>query len=340
MPHDTKYPKEVEKMSTRKTFLMTGFLLFGFVVGCVTANLSGAQDKFPTKPITCIVGYGPGGAADLPVRALAEVASKVLGQPVVVLNKPGAGSAVALGELKNAQPDGYTIGLLSTGAIISPHLRKVTYHPVDDFDAVLQFCVGQYGLAARADSPYNSLKDLIAYAAANPNKVKYSTAGAGTPQHLVMLLLGDAAKVKWTNIPFGSGNEAVAALLGGHVDCVSQSGEWKPHVLAGRLRLLATYGDKRTESFPNVPTLVEMGYRITCPAIACLVGPKGISTDRLKILHDALYKGLEDPGFKKSLDATDQLLVYKNSHDTQLFIKELYESTGKIIEENREAMKN
>ena len=318
---------------------MIGFLFLGFAILCVTANLSGAQEKFPTKPINCVVGYGPGGAADLPVRGLAEVASKVLGQPVVVLNKPGGGSAVALGELKNAQPDAYTIGLLSTGAIISPHMRKVTYHPVDDFDAILQFCVGQYGLAVRADSPFKSLKDLLAYAQANPNKVKYSTAGAGTPQHLVMLLLGDATKVKWTNIPFGSGNEAVAALLGGHVDCVSQSGEWKPHVLAGRLRLLATYGDKRTESFPNVPTLVEMGYKITAPTISCLVGPKGIPKDRLKILHDAFYKGLEDPGFKKALDATDQPLVYKNSQDTQQLIKEIYENTGKIIEENREAMK-
>jgi tripartite-type tricarboxylate transporter receptor subunit TctC len=319
--------------------MMTGLILFSLIVTWGAANPCGGQDKFPTKPITCIVGYGPGGSADLPVRAMAEVAPKVLGQPVVVVNKPGAGSAVALGELKNAPADGYTVGLLSTGAIISPHMRKVTYHPVDDFDAILQFCIGQYGLAVRADSPYKTLKDLIAYAQANPNKVKYSTAGAGTPQHLVMLLLGDAAKVKWTNIPFGSGNEAVAALLGGHVDCVSQSAEWKPHVLAGRLRLLATYGDKRAESFPNVLTLTEMGYKITAPTITCLVAPRGVPKERMKTLHDAFYKGVEDPVFKKALDATDQPLVYKNSHDTQLLIKAIYESTGKIIDENREAMK-
>ena len=134
--------------------------------------------------------------------------------------------------------------------------------------------------------------------------------------------------------------EPISVFLGGHVDFESESAEWKPYVLFGRLRLLATYGDKRTESFPNVPTLVEMGYKITAPTISCLVGPKGISKDRLKILHDAFYKGLEDPGFKKALDATDQPLVYKNSQDTQLLIKEIYESTGKIIEENREAMKN
>lgn len=263
-------------MSNQQKSLMIGFLLFIFVTGWVAGNPCRAQDKFPTKPITCIVGYGPGGSADLPVRALAEVASKILGQPVVVINKPGAGSAVALGELKNAQPDGYTIGLLSTGAIISPHLRKVTYHPVDDFDAILQYCVGLYGLVIRADSPYKSLKDLVAYAGANPNKVKYSTAGAGTPQHLVMLLLGDLLNLKWTHVPFGSGNEAVAALLGGHVDCVSQSAEWKPHVVSGRLRLLVTYGDKRVESFLDVPTLVELGYDIIAPAISSLVGPKGI----------------------------------------------------------------
>jgi len=326
-------------MLTRKKILIAGLFLFSFTMVWAIGNPCAAQEKFPTKPITCLVGYGPGGSADLPVRALGEVASKVLGQPVVVINKPGGGSAVALGELKTAQPDGYSIGLLSTGAIISPHLRKVTYHPVNDFDAILQFCIGQYGLAVRADSPYKTLKDLIAYAQANPNKVKYSTAGAGTPQHLVMLLLGDLFNVKWTNIPFGSGTEAVSALLGGHVDCVSQSAEWKPHVLSGRLRLLATYGDKRTESFPSVSTLVEMGHGITVPTITCLVGPRGIPKDRLKMLHDAFYKGLGDPGFKNALDTTDQPLVYKNSQDTQLAIKEMYESTGKIIEKNREAMK-
>ena len=318
---------------------MIGFLLFSFGIACVTANPCGAQDKFPTKPITLLVGFGPGGGGDLTSRALAEAAAKVLGQPVVVQNKPGGGGAVALGELKNAPPDGYTISLLTTGAIISPHLRKVTYHPVNDFDAILQTNGIIYGLVVRADSALKSVKDLIAYAQANPNKVKYSTAGAGTPQHLAMLQLADQFNLKWTHVPFGGGVEAVSALLGGHVDFESGSGEWKPYVLSARLLLLATYGEKRLESFPNVPTLVELGYNIIAPNTQCYVGPKGIPKDRLKILHDALYKATEDAGFREVLVKIDQPSDYKNSQDTQTIIKTIYESTGKTIEKNRDAFR-
>jgi tripartite-type tricarboxylate transporter receptor subunit TctC len=326
-------------MPARQRFLMIGLILFCFAIVCVTANLSGAQDKFPTKPITLLVGFGPGGGGDLSSRALADAASKVLGQPVVVQNKPGGGGAVALGELKNAPPDGYTVSLLTTGAIISPHLRKVTYHPVNDFDAILQTNGIIYGLVVRADSAIKSVKDLIAYTQANPNKVKYSTAGAGTPQHLAMLQLADQFNLKWTHVPFGGGVEAVSALLGGHVDFESGSAEWKPYVLPGRLLLLATYGEKRLESFPDVPTLVDLGYGIIAPNIQCYIGPKGIPIDRLKILHDAFYKGMEDPGFREVQKQFDQPIIYKNSHDTQIIIKGIYESTSKIIEKNREAFR-
>jgi tripartite-type tricarboxylate transporter receptor subunit TctC len=237
-----------------------------------------------------------------------------------------------MGELKLKKADGYTLGVLSSGGVLSAHLRKVPYHPVNDFDPILQYSVYQYGLVVRADSPWKTLKDLIAYAQANPNKVKYSTAGAGTPQHLVTIQLGDAAKVKWTHIPFGSGNEAVTALLGGHVDFCPQTTEWKPHVDSGRLRLLAILMDKRMESYPNVPTLVELGYNIVAPSIIGIIGPKGLPKDQVKILHDAFFKGLQDPGFKNSLKQFDLPVVYRNPEDCGKFLKELYESTGKLIE--------
>ncbi len=319
--------------------MIIGFLLFGLVAVWGAADLCKAEEKFPTRPINLLVGFGAGGGADLMSRALAESASKTLGQPVVVLNKPGSGGAVALGELKNAKPDAYTIAFSSTAAIMNPHLYKATYHPINDFDAILRCSVFQFGLAARADAPFKSFKEFIAYAQANPNKIKYSTAGAGTPGHLVMLQLADLFNVKWTHVPFGGGVEAASAVLGGHVDCISQTPEWKPHVLSGRLRLLVMYGEKRMESFPDVPTLVELGHKITALSIACFVAPKGAPQDRLKIIHDAFYKGLDSPGFRKALDTFDYSLGYQNSHDTELSIKEIYESSGKIIEKHREIMK-
>lgn len=308
------------------------FVLAGVCCLLLLGTPNWAAENFPTKAITLEVGYGAGGSTDLPARTLAEAAGKILGQPVVVINKPGGGSSVMLSELKNAKPDGYTLGVLSSGGILSAHMRKVPYHPVNDFECILQYSVYQYGLVVRADSPWKTLNDFIAYAQANPGKIKYSTAGAGTPQHLVMVQLGEAAKAKWTHIPFGSGNEAITALMGGHVDCSAQTTEWKAQVDAGRLRLLAILMPNRMAAYPKVPTLMEMGYNIAAPSIIALVAPKGLPKDRLKILQDAFHKGMQDPGFKKSLDQFDLPLVYRNSEDCTKFSKELYESSGRLIE--------
>ena len=315
----------------KKRILIGLFLVSCFAVWAVNRPCMGATE-FPAKAIELWVGYGAGGSTDIPARALADAASKILGQPVVIINKPGGGSSVMLGELKTRKPDGYTIGVLSSGGVLSAHLRKVPYHPVNDFDPILQYSVYQYGLVVKADAPWKTLKDLIAYAQANPNKVKYSTAGAGTPQHLVTIQLGEAAKVKWTHIPFGSGNEAVTALLGGHVDFCPQTTEWKAQVDAGRLRLLAILMDKRMDSYPDVPTLVELGYNIVAPSVIGIVGPKGLPKERVKILHDAFYKGLQDSGFKNSLKQFDLPLVYRNPEDFRKFLTELYESTGKLCQ--------
>jgi len=310
----------------KKGFLIA-LILFSFLINpCMGAV------EFPTKAIELWVGYGAGGSTDIPARALAEAASKIFGQPVVVVNKPGGGSSVMLGELKTRKPDGYTLGIIPSAGVLIAHLRKVPYHPINDFDPILQYSVYQYGLVVKADAPWKTLKDLIAYAQANPNKVKYSTAGAGSTQHLLMIQLGEVAKVKWTHIPYGSGMEAVTALLGGHVDFCPQTTEWKPHVDAGRLRLLAILNDKRMDSYPDVPTLIEQGYNLAASSAIGIVGPKGLPKDRQKLLYEAFYKGSQDTAFKNSLKQFDLPLFYRNTEEFEKFLKELYESSGKLIE--------
>jgi tripartite-type tricarboxylate transporter receptor subunit TctC len=318
-----------------KKSLAIGFIMFSFVTGWVVGNPCKAEEKFPTKPITVVVGFGPGGSADLPIRALAEAVSKTLGQPVVIINKPGATGGVALTEIKNTKPDGYTLSTMSAGVITSTLMRKSTFHPVNDFDAILQFHTLRFGLVVRPDSPFKSLKDLIAYAQANPNKVKYSTNAVGTPQHVVMMRLGDLLNIKWTHVPMDTGMEAISALLGGHVDCVAGA-EWKPFVISDKLRLLVLFTDRRSESFPNVPTLIDLGYNLTALNTATLIGPKGIPKDRLKILYDAFYKATEDPGFRKVLETLDLVLDPKNSFESELIIKDIYETTGKWLEKIKE----
>lgn len=290
-----------------------------------------AQGKYPTRPINFVIGFPAGGTGDTGARPIVAAASKILGQPIAVLNKPGGGSAVAMAGLKNEIPDGYNIGLLVTSAVVSQHMRKVPYDTMKDFTLIMQFGVYSYGLAVRADSPWKTYRELIDYVKANPGKVRYSSAGLGSPQHLVPEMIGLAEKMKWTHIPFEGGPQGVAALLGGHVEVNSETPVWKKHVEAGRLRLLAVYGEKRLNDFPDVPTLLELGYSITAPSIICVVGPKGLPSDVVESLHGAFKDGMADPEFIKISRQIDQYLVYRNPNELAAYLGKMNEEVGTLI---------
>jgi tripartite-type tricarboxylate transporter receptor subunit TctC len=291
-----------------------------------------AQEKYPTKPITLIIGYGAGGGTDTSTRPLAIAASKVLGQPIVVVNKTGGATAVAMAALKSEKPDGYTIGTLGGGVFLVPYLRKVSYDSVKDFTPIIQYAIFQYGLVVRSDSPWKTFKEFIAYAKGNPGKIRYSTSGPGNPQHLVMERLAIVENIKWTLIPYESGEEAVTALLGGHVEASSQTTTWKKYVEAGRFRFLAYYGEKRMTNFPDVPTLLELGYNITAaPDFMALVGPKGLSPQVVETLHQAFQKSMEDPNFIRIGNQVDQPPFYRGPQEFQKHLVELDEILGPLI---------
>lgn len=172
-------------------------------------------------------------------------------------------------------------------------MRKLPFDVVKDFDAIIQHCSYMHGLIVKDGSPFKTLKDLIDYARANPGKVTYGTPGAGAPQHLTMIQLGQLAKVNWTHIPQQGGVPAVTAVMGGHVTCSQVATEFKPYVESGRVRLLVVSTEKRMEGYPDVPTFTELGYKIIGGelAIHSIVGPKGIPKDRVQILHDSFTNG-------------------------------------------------
>jgi tripartite-type tricarboxylate transporter receptor subunit TctC len=290
-----------------------------------------AQEKYPTKPINFIIGYPAGGTTDVCARPLVAAAGKILGQPVIVVNKPGGASVIAVATLKNEKPDGYTIGILPSGAVLSQHMRKVPYDSAKDFTPIVQYAVYLYGLVVKPDSPWKTFKEFIDYAKANPGKIRYSTAGPGTPQHLVMERLARKEKIKWTHIPFEGGGPAIANLLGGHVEASSQTTEWKKNVEAGTLRLLAVYGEKRMSDFPNVPTLLELGYNIIAPSLICVVGPKGLSPQIVEILHGAFKKAMEDPDFIKMGRQLDQPVIYRGPQELGKHLVEMNEEVGSLI---------
>jgi tripartite-type tricarboxylate transporter receptor subunit TctC len=290
-----------------------------------------AQDKYPAKPINFVIGYPGGGTTDVCARPLVMAAGKTLGQPIVVINKPGGGSAVAMAALKNEKPDGYTIGILPSGAVLSQHMRRVPYDSAKDFTPVMQYAVYLYGLVVKADSPWKTFKEFIDYAKANPGKIRYGTAGAGTPQHLVMERLALKENIKWTHIPFQGGGPAIAALLGGHLEACSQTTEWKKHVEAGTLRLLAVYGEKRMADFPNAATLLELGYDITAPSLISVVGPRGLSPQVVATLHGAFKKAMEDPDFVRVSRQVDQPPMYRSPEDLAKHLVKMNEELDALI---------
>ena len=314
-------------MKKTRHFIGEVFLI-ALVIG-LGAGISMAA--YPDRPITMIANYTPGGSSDMSARALAKYAQKQLGQPIVVVNKPGGGSAVGVASLKNEKPDGYTIGILPSGAVLSQHMRKVPYDSASDFTPIIQYAVYLYGLVVQSDAPWKTFKEFIDYAKANPGKVRYSTAGPGTPQHLVMERLALKEKIKWTHIPFDGGTPAISALLGGHVEASSQTTEWKKHVETGRLRLLAVYGEKRMTDFPAVSTLLELGYDITAPSLICIVGPKGLSPQVVEALHKAFKEAMADPDFIRVGRELDQPVIYRDPKDLAKHLVQMNEEVGTLI---------
>jgi tripartite-type tricarboxylate transporter receptor subunit TctC len=312
-------------------------ILWGIAIVSMVCLLSSvprvtfAQEKYPTRPIEFIIGFPPGGTTDICARPLVSAASKILGQPVMVLNKPGASSVIAVTFLKTEKPNGYTIGVLPSSAVLSQHMRKVPYDSAQDFTPIMQYSIYTYGLVVQSDSPWKSFKEFIDYAKANPGKIRYGTAGIGTPQHLVMERIALQENIKWTCIPFDGGPPALGALLGGHVEAVSLNPEWKNHVKSGRLRLLAVYGEKRMIDHPNAPTLLELGYKMPIPSLIAIIGPKGLPPQVVDTLHGAFKKAMDDPDFIKISNQVDQPIVYRGPQDLGKHLVQMNEEIETII---------
>lgn len=260
-----------------------------------------AEPNFPTKPIDISVGFSPGAGTDLGSRLIAEISKKYLGQDIVVVNKPGGGGRVALTLLSKAKPDGYSLAATTDAPIIlSPHLEKFPYKPLEDFTFVCQFGVLDFGVVVMADSPFRTFKDLMDFARANPDRLTISTPGVGTTNHVAFeaLSLLEGSKIKL--VPFSGAAPAITALLGGHVMAASTaSSGYAPHLKAKRLRLLAMMSEERMEAYPDVPTFKELGYPLVFQSWYVITGPKNIEKPVVKKLADAFMKAMETPEFIK-----------------------------------------
>jgi tripartite-type tricarboxylate transporter receptor subunit TctC len=306
-------------------------IVLGAAATLALPQLARAQ-AFPARPIKYICPWPAGGSTDAVIRALAQSAAKTLGQNIIVENKPGAGGMLGANELVSAAPDGYTLSQLPHGVFRIPHMQKTTFDTLKDFTWIACLTGYTFGLVVPADSPIKTIADLVAYAKANPEKFTYGSTGIGTSPHLAVEEFAQRAGIKLTHVPFKGNADNMQAILGGHTMAASDATGWAPHVESGKLRLLATYGSKRTKRWPTVPTLDELGYKTVSDSPFGVCGPKGMDPTVVRTLHDAFKKTLEDPAVLASFDKFDQTVIYMDTEQYTRFARESFAAEKATIE--------
>ncbi len=254
-----------------------------------------AQDKAALK---LLVGFPPGGSVDQVARLLAERLRPLLDQTVIVENRPGAGGRLVLGELKRAVADGNTLVLSPSGSlVIAPWLyTNLGYDPVRDLSPVARVATFDFAVTAGPAAPAGDLKAVLTWLKSNPERANYGTSGAGTVPHFAGVLLSQVSGVPLTHVPYKGGAPAVQDLLGGQIPItVDTASETLEHHRAGRLRIIAVTGSKRSSVLPDVPTLQEMGVDATAEAFFGLYGPSGLPADKSKRISDAVAEVLKTP---------------------------------------------
>jgi tripartite-type tricarboxylate transporter receptor subunit TctC len=293
---------------------------------------SWAQDKFPARPITLIAPWPAGGSSDAVMRALAESAGRALGGTIIVENKPGVGGTLGATAMMQAKPDGYTLTQLPLGIYRLPHMQKMPFDPVKDLTHIVCLTGYTFGLAATLDAPYKTLKEMVAYAKANPGKVAYAHTGTGTTPHLAVEEFAAKAGIQLQDVPYKGSAEIMQAILGGHIPLMSGTTEFAPHVKSGKLRLLATLGRERNKAFPDVPTVKESGWDTISESPFGIGGPRNMDPAVVRLLHDAFKKTLDDPKVLETLDKFFQPVIYMNTADYAAYAERTFAAEKATIE--------
>jgi tripartite-type tricarboxylate transporter receptor subunit TctC len=267
--------------------------------------LARADDKYPSKPIMWICPYGAGGNADSRSRQVAKIMAEILGQPILIDNKAGAGGNIGTEMIARAKPDGYTIGMGNFAPLAVNHalFKKLNFDPFNDITPITLIERGPLILMVRADSPYKTVKDVVAAAKASPGKLSYASGGIGGTHHLSGALFEYSAGVDMIHVPYKSGAAGATDLMGGQVEMMfEQMYAAMPSVKGGRLRALAITSKTRSPLLPDLPTMAEQGYpEVEVLNWQGLVGPKGMSADLIKLLNATCNKALKDPDLREKM---------------------------------------
>jgi tripartite-type tricarboxylate transporter receptor subunit TctC len=309
------------------------------ILGALALGLAATgalAQAWPSKPVTMIVPFPPGGSTDMIARSVVPKLQEKLGGTFIVDNKPGAGGAVGAVAAKSAKPDGYTIFVSSLGPfVIGPHLLKnMGYDPLKDFDYITVAVQAPNILTVRADSPYKSLADVLKYLKANPDKMTFASAGNGTSDHLTAELFWQETGTKAIHVPYKGGSPALTDLLGGQVDATFMNiNTGLPHVKSGKLKALAITSSRRSALLPDVPTMEELGFKgVTVYSWQAFAAPKGLPADIKARFRDAVIAGLNDPAVKPKLLELGFEIVGNTPEQFTAFQAAEYARWKKVIE--------
>ena len=296
------------------------------------ASLPAHADVYPHRPITLWVPWPAGGATDLTMRRLADLAGQKLGQKVLIENRAGAAGTLAMPVLRAAAPDGYTIAQLPQTIFRAPWTRKVLWDPVRDVTPIIQISGVTFGVVVPADSAFKSIDDLFVFAKAHPGELTIATNGVGTTPHLVMDELFAQRGLSYVHVPYKGTSEQMIAVQSGQVMVGVNSNGFAPFVDGGRMRLLVTFAEQRTRRWPDTPTLKELGLGIVATSPYGLGGPRGLSPHIVRILHDAFKVAMFDPLHVNELALYDQELAYLNTADYTRATREAYANERRVVE--------
>lgn len=290
------------------------------LLGAGTALLArpALAQGFPARPIRVLVPFAAGGTTDVQMRALCEAAGRRLGQPVVVENRTGASGTLAAQALLAERPEGYTLAVIPVTVLRYPAMQqRPNFNPLTDFTYIIQLTGYLFGVAVKADSPFRTFEDMLAWSKANPGALNYGTPGVGSTLHLTMERIAAQRGLDFTMISYRGVAENLQALLGGQIHATVDSSAWAELVKAGQLRLLVSWGAERAKRFPEVPTLKELGFGIVATSAYGVGGPKGMDPGVVRVLHDALKEALFSPENSRVREQFDMPLEY---YDTAAYL--------------------
>jgi tripartite-type tricarboxylate transporter receptor subunit TctC len=300
-------------------------------IATASGTAARAQDVFPSKQVTIVVGFAAGGGGDISARWIADYIREKWKVTAVVENKPGAGATIAMAQVARAKPDGYTVGLATTSPFaVAPYFQPVQYETDKDFTFLFQFLVSAQPLFVRTEGPHKTVQDLVTWAKANPGKLNWSTASTNGGPHIATEAAFRHLGIQAQYIPYKGGADAILALLGGHIDALVAA-EFPPYAASGKVRLLAESGTERIANYPDIRTYKELGWPVSVPIFYGIAGPAGMPADAVAKWEALGKEIMTAPGYADLMSKLVSSASYQDSRTFTSTVVTSYREMGALI---------